>query len=162
MVTATKAKSQITAAIVNPILVSTNDVFETMLGCTPTRAGLSLKLSKFPPYELSAIIGMTGAANGTFVFSLPVSTAIALHNRMLGEQRTEIDADVRDTVGEITNMIAGGAKSKLENMKLTISIPNLISGIGHEIHYPSGIQPICLAFGTELGDFCMEAGFAPA
>lgn len=131
-----------------------------MLGCSPVRTGLTLKEESFPPYELSAVIGLTGQANGTFVFSVPVSTALEIHNRLLGFEATELNAEVRDAVGEVTNMLAGGAKARLEGLDLSISIPNLVSGMGHQIHYPTGIQPICLSFESEVGDFCMEAGFA--
>lgn len=152
--------SQLTAAIVNPLMASTRDVFTMMLGCEPVREGLSLKNSLVPAYELSAVIGITGGASGTVVFSVARQTALNIVERMLGLRLTEINAEVRDAVGEITNMIAGSAKGQFESLDLSISTPNIISGPGHEIHYPTSIQPICLSYQSEVGKFCLEAGFA--
>ena len=56
-------------------------------------------------------------------------------------------------------MIAGSAKAQLEQHELSISIPNIISGKGHEIHYPSSVQPFCLTFESDLGPFAIEVGF---
>ncbi|HCS50917.1 chemotaxis protein CheX [Rubinisphaera sp.] len=161
MTTAIKRTSEITAKIVNPLLSSTKDVFETMLGCTPVRSGLSLKTRNNPEHELSAVIGITGNAVGTIVLSVKKQTALNIYETMLGTKAEEIDQDVMDAVGEITNMIAGVAKAKLQSLSLSISIPNLISGKGHEVHYPTEVTPICLSFESDMGSFCIEAGFSP-
>lgn len=161
MTTTTRPVSELTAAIVNPLMSATNDVFSMMLGCKPTRNGLSLKSNLVPSHDLSAVIGVTGKAVGTIVFSVARETAFAIVDRMLGMEVTEINTEVRDAVGEVTNMIAGAAKAKLESLNLSISIPNIVSGVGHEVHYPTGIVPICLSFQSEIGPFSVEAGFSP-
>ena len=112
-----------------------------------------------PQFELSAVIGITGRANGTIVLSLSKCAALEVLNRMVGIEVTEIDADVCDAVGELTNMIAGSVKAKLEKMELSISIPNIVSGKGHNIHYPSSVQPMCILFDSEIGPFSIEVGF---
>ncbi|TWT64318.1 chemotaxis protein CheX [Rubinisphaera italica] len=160
MSTAIKQTSELTAKIINPLLASTKDVFEMMLDCTPTRSGLSLKTKNSPEYELSAVIGITGNALGTIVLSVKKQTALNIYESMLGTKAEEIDREVMDAIGEITNMIAGAAKAKLESLSLSISIPNLISGKGHEVHYPTGVTPICLSFDSDMGSFCVEAGFS--
>ncbi|HCS55882.1 chemotaxis protein CheX [Rubinisphaera sp.] len=160
MSTATKHTSELTAKIINPLLSSTRDVFEMMLDCTPVRSGLSLKTKNSPENELSAVIGITGNASGTIVLSVKKQTALNIYESMLGTKAVEIDREVMDAIGEITNMIAGAAKAKLESYSLSISIPNLISGKGHEVHYPTGVTPICLSFESDMGSFCIEAGFA--
>ncbi|HBN78853.1 MAG TPA: chemotaxis protein CheX [Planctomycetaceae bacterium] len=160
MSTAIKKTSELTAQIINPLVTSTKDTFEMMLECTPKRGGLSLKTKHVPEYELSAVIGITGNAVGTIVLSVKKETALNIYEAMLGTKAQEIDHEVMDAIGEITNMIAGGAKAKLESLSLSISIPNLISGKGHEVHYPTDVTPICLSFESAMGGFCVEAGFA--
>ena len=160
MSTATKQTSELTVRIVNPLLLSTKEVFETMLDCTPVRSGLSLKIRNSPEYELSAVIGITGIVVGTIVLSVKKQTALNIYEAMIGIKAEEIDQEVMDAVGEITNMIAGSAKAKLASLSLSISIPNLISGKGHEVHYPTEVTPICLTFESNLGGFCIDAGFA--
>ncbi len=160
--TTTSQTSRLTAAIVNPLMGSTRDVFTMMLGCEPVRESLTLRNSKVPAYDLSAVIGITGGATGTVVFSVARQTALNIVERMLGMKVEEVNADVLDAVGEITNMIAGSAKAKFASLNLSISTPNIISGSNHEIHYPTSIQPICLNYQSDVGKFCLEAGFAPA
>jgi len=63
-------------------------------------------------------------------------------------------------VGELTNMIAGAAKAQLAHLELSISIPNIVTGPDHVVHYPTEVTPICILFESELGDFIIEVGFA--
>jgi len=158
MSTATPTSS-LTAEYINPVISATVNVFETMLGCTPRRTSLSLKTENAPLHELSAVIGVSGKAAGTIVLSLSTQTALGVLEAMLGIVETEINTEVCDATGELTNMIAGAAKAQLEKYDLSISIPNIISGKGHEIHYPSRVQPFCITFDSDLGPFAIEIGF---
>lgn len=159
MSTAIPSKSELTADYINPVISATRTVFETMVGCTPNRTGLMLKETMTPRYELSAVIGVTGKAVGTIVLSMARCTALEILNRMIGIEATEINADVRDAVGELTNVIAGTAKSQMEQLELSISIPSIISGKNHNVHYPSNVTPICIVFDSEIGPFSIEVGF---
>lgn len=160
MSTAAPTKSEMTADFINPILLAAKSVFESMLGCTPRRTGLILKETMQPRFELSAVIGVTGRAAGTVVLSLATPTAFAILDRLVGIQTTEITAEVRDAVGELTNMIAGSAKAQLSALELSISIPNIVSGKDHQIHFPSDVTPICIIFDSEIGPFAVEVGFS--
>lgn len=157
---APSSASALTADYVNPIIEAVRTVFETMLDCTPHRTGLALKETNTPKHELSAVIGITGKAAGTIVLSLARETSLEVLHRMVGIETTEIDADVCDAVGELTNMIAGAAKAKMERFELSISIPNIVSGKDHVVHYPSDVKPICILFESEIGVFSIEVGFS--
>jgi len=47
----------------------------------------------------------------------------------------------------------------MERLELSISIPNIVSGVDHVIHYPSNVRPICISFESEVGSFAIEVGF---
>jgi len=164
MSTMTVSKSStLTAECINPVISAVRNVFETMLGCTPNRVGLSLKEATMPGYELSAVIGISGKIAGTIVLNLPLQTASQVLNRLLGSDdppATSLTSEVCDSVGELANMIAGSSKAQMEKLELSISIPNIVSGPQHEIHYPSNVRPICLLYQSEIGPFAIEAGFA--
>jgi chemotaxis protein CheX len=149
-----------TATYVNPVISATKTVFETMLNCTPRRTGLALKENLSPPHEVSAVIGVTGKAAGTIVLSLSRQTAFEVLNRLVGVQAKEVNSEVCDAVGELTNMIAGAAKAQMAQLALSISIPNIISGPNHVVHYPSNVTPISIVFDSDLGPFAIEVGFA--
>lgn len=160
MSTAVAQSSALTAEYINPVISATRTVFETMLGCTPVRTGLSLKDDKSPVYELSAVIGISGKVAGTIVVSLSERAAIQVLSRMVGSEATCINTEVCDAVGELTNMIAGSAKAQMERLQLSISIPNVVSGKDHEVHFPSNVRPICIQFESEIGEFAIQVGFS--
>lgn len=159
-VAAPTSQSVMTAEYVNPILVATKTVFEMMLGCTPNRTGLALKAEPYQSHEVSAVIGISGSVAGTIVVSLSKQAACSVLARMLGEEVDDINHEVCDAVGELTNMIAGKAKSLLERHQLSLSLPNVVSGPDHVVHYPSEIQPLVISFDSEIGPFSIEVGFS--
>ena len=148
MKTATTTSFVQTADYVNPLITAPRTVFEMML-----------KETMAPKHELSAIIGVTGKVAGTIVLSLSRGAALEVFNRMVGIEVSEIDSDVCDAVGKLTNMIADSAKAQLERLQLSISIPNIISGKDHTVHYPSNVTPICIIFDSEIGPFAIEVSF---
>ena len=159
MSTAIALEAAETVDYVNPIIAATCKVFRTMIGCEPTRTGLQLKDDSNPAHDVSAVIGVTGRAQGTIVLSLSKSAALTVLERMIGEPATEITPEVCDAVGELTNMIAGTAKARLAELELSISIPNVVSGEDHKVHFPSSVQPMSISFTSEIGDFTVEVGF---
>ena len=80
---------------------------------------------------------------------------------MLLTEATELNDDVLDAVGELTNMVAGRAKAELEEYELSVSLPNVITGMGHEVHFPSNVTPLSIAFDTDWGPLTLEVGLAP-
>ena len=146
---------------INPFLVSTVTVFRTMLECELVRGQPFLKKNGAQPqFDISGIIGLSGGAKGTVVLSLCRETALRAAETMLGQKPTSIDADVRDAIGELTNMIAGrgSAKAKLEHMNLSLSLPSVITGKGHCIDFPRNITPVCIPFDCPWGMVAVEVG----
>jgi chemotaxis protein CheX len=148
-----------TADYVNPVIQATQSVFEMMLGCTPRRTGLRLKRAPEPPPEVSGVIGISGRAAGTIIVGLPRQVAFGVLERMLGTVTHEINDEVCDAVGELTNMIAGAAKAKLSQFELSISLPSVVTGEGYLMHYPKNVHPFEIEFDSELGAFSIEVAF---
>jgi len=146
---------------INPFLTATQDVFDTMLGTKLTRGSVVLKSGYVPTHEVSGLIGLSGMGGqctGMVVVSIGRSTAIQAAGIMLGTEPQELDADVMDAVGELTNMIAGAAKTKLEEYRFSIGLPTVICGKNHSISFPSETSPIVIPFESELGPICVEVG----
>lgn len=160
--TATPVSSAATADYVNPVIRATRDVFEMMLGCTPKRVGLKLKDGQNTSFAVSGVIGITGRAVGTIVFCMSETMAREVLKRMVGTEAPSINAEVCDAVGELTNMIAGAAKAQLAHLELSVSLPNVISGQAHVVHYPSEVKPFIILFESDMGPFAIEVGFSSA
>ncbi|MEC9283794.1 MAG: chemotaxis protein CheX [Bdellovibrionota bacterium] len=85
--------------------------------------------------EVSGMIGMVaGNMRGTITISFEKPSIFKILENMLGEPYSEINEEVRDAVGELTNMIYGTAKTALNEMgyAFEMAIPTVITG-SHEI-----------------------------
>lgn len=146
---------------INPFITSLKNTFRTMLGCDAQRGQLNVKNSGHAQHPISGVIGLSGKAVGTVVVSFSREVALRAASTMLMTEATEVNEDVLDAVGELTNMVAGGAKAQLEEFQLMVSLPNVVTGQDHEIHFPSNVTPLCIHFQTPWGPLTLEVGFAP-
>jgi chemotaxis protein CheX len=148
------------AEYINPFLTATIAVFDTMLGCTLTRGTPYVKTGSQPEHEVSGVIGLSGKARGTVVLGLGRKSALRAAEELLQERPPEINADVTDAVGELANIIAGGAKAKLEHLAMSVSLPTVITGKHHCVEFPSRVTPICIPFESEWGPVTVEVGLS--
>ena len=143
---------------INPFIKSTLNVFETMLNCKVQRTGLTLVETPEAIHEISGIIGLSGKASGSVVVNVSREVALGAYERLLGEPVDQINDEVTDSIGELTNMIAGSAKADLHQYEMSVGIPNVITGVGHMVHFPSKIRPICVHFSSDLGPLALIVG----
>lgn len=146
------------AEYINPFIDSSISVFETMLGCSTKRTGLSVCEKFAPEYDITGLIGLSGKAAGDIVISFEKSLALKATEALVGDKYETITDDVIDTIGELTNMIAGNAKTQMEELKLKLALPTVIVGKNHSIRFPSKVKPISLAFESDWGNFNIEIG----
>lgn len=154
--------SSINVNHINPFIDSTTNVLETMVGLSVAPKGAaSLKKDLLPLGEVTGIIPLECEDNrGSLAISFSRQAVLGITERLLGESVTEIDDTVIDAVGELTNMVTGGAKAKLaENgFDFDLSRPQVVSGT-EEIKHPYIGPTIFLAFDTDVGDFAIEICF---
>ena len=143
---------------INPFVTSTHSVFATMLGWEITRGAPFVKESDQPHHDVSGVIGLSGKAKGTIVLSLDREVALAATEALLGERPAEIGEEVVDAVGELANMIAGGAKAQLEQLAMRVSLPSVITGKSHTVQFPSSATQIAIPFESEAGPLMVEFG----
>lgn len=143
---------------INPFLQSTIAVFDTMLDCELIRKEPFVKKGCHPEHEVSGIIGLSGKARGTVVLSLSKNAALRATEALLRDPPAEINADVTDAVGELTNIIAGGAKARLKHLAMSVSLPTIITGKSHSVEFPKRVTPICIPFDCAWGYVAVEVG----
>jgi chemotaxis protein CheX len=146
---------------INPFINSLDNAFMTMLDCKVQRGQPALKDDQWPKNEISGVIGLSGKAIGTVVLSLSKEVALHAASHMLMCECTEINEEVVDAVGELTNMVAGAAKAELEELHMSVSLPNVITGRNHVIRFPSDVQPIYVPFTSKWGNLTLEVGLSP-
>lgn len=108
--------------------------------------------------QVSAMIGLTGGLSAMLGIHCPGAVGLAVAGAMLGMQLEEVDADVKDALGEIANMLAGGIKERLstENIDLELAIPTAVAGKSYVISAPIGSQRVVVPFTISQGQFFVE------
>jgi chemotaxis protein CheX len=108
--------------------------------------------------DITGILGFSGGRRGSILVTFSQSIALKAVGGMLGEEYTAINSDVRDGVGEIVNIIAGTAKTRLQlkGISFDLSIPNTIIGFNHQITAPAATTRTRVRFSTIYGDFFLE------
>ncbi len=147
---------------INPFLFSLANAFQTMLGCKVERGGLKLRDGSSDLHEISGMIGLSGHVAGMVVLSLARNVALKSTSALLMTEANQINEEVIDAVGELTNMVAGAAKSKMGQYELSIGLPSVITGKGHFVRFPSNVTPIVVPYETDWGPLTLEVGLAAA
>jgi len=157
---AKKDNSDMKAEYINPFLSSTISAFSMMLGCDLERGVPYIRTTK-PEHDVSGVIGLSGeTTKGIVVLGLNEATALGVTEILLEERPPTINADVTDAVGELTNIIAGGAKAQLGKLNLSIGLPTVVAGKGHHVDFPRHVTPICIPFESQWGMITVEVGLA--
>ncbi len=153
-------EAAINVGYVNPFINATINVLNTMGGIDPRPGTPHLKEGTEAYGDVSGIIGLAGeGVRGFFAVSFMSPCIFGIMSNMFGETYDSIDRDVRDAVGEITNMISGGAKAELSNKGhfFDVAIPTIVSGEGHHIRQVSSVPVIVVPFESDAGPFYIEA-----
>ena len=140
------------------IVETTEEIFSTMI---------FIDISTDSPLEegkqalgchVSAMIGLTGGFSAMLGIHCPEAVGLGIAGAMLGMEIDEVDADVKDALGEIANMLAGGLKERFsaEDINLELAIPTAISGKSYTIASPAKSNRVIIPFNIDQGRFFIE------
>ena len=127
---------------INPFLVSLINVISTMATT-----------------ELKPGNGLSSRGSLSITFEQPL--ILEIMNKMLGEKPEFINDEVTDLVGEITNMVTGGAKNLLseKGYDFDMATPAVVSGKNHTISHKARGKKIMMPFSHEFGNAFIEICF---
>lgn len=145
---------------INPFILHTHEVFEAMLGWTLHRESLAWRSSHVPTHDISGVMQLSGKTSGTVVLSLRRNVAIQIASVLLDKQIGEINSEVADAVGELTNIISGRAAADLASLQTRVGLPNVVIGRTKTIYYPPRVTPLCVGFRCESGELTLEVGLS--
>ncbi len=143
---------------INPFITATLHVLKTTASTEVQPGKPYLKKDNVARGDVTGIIGLTGQTRGTISVSFTEQSILAIVSRMFGEKMKELNEEIRDAVGEISNMISGQARRSLEEMgkSLTAAIPTVIMGKKHTISHMTHYPVIAIPFNTDQGGFTIE------
>lgn len=158
-----KGKSPvIKTEFISPFLSSAKSVLTTMAQITMAAQPPVKVNTSIPQGDLAGIMPMaTDTIVGQLVISFEDATILAIASNMLMEKFTVVDDDIIDTVGEITNMVAGGAKALIsEEHNFGMARPISVTKKDYDkLVFNAPIQ-IIIPYQSSAGPFWIEMGFA--
>jgi len=148
---------------INPFIAATIEAISVMTFITPERGNPFLKKDATAQGDISGIIGFAGEAKGSIALTFPESLALKLYSQMVGETARSMDDMVRDSIGELANMVAGGAKAALaqKGFHFKIAIPSIVVGKNHSIQHGAAAPFLVVPFSAESETFWLEVSFTP-
>ena len=143
---------------INPFLEGTISVLKTMAFVEPKAGKPYLKVDSLAKGDISGIIGLTGSATGSLALSFNEAAILKIVSNMLGENIKTMSDEIKDAVGEITNMISGVARKNLEvdGFYIQAAIPTVVTGKNHTITHVMGGQSLIIPFEIAEGAFVVD------
>ena len=98
---------------------------------------------------VTGLIGVHGKVSGFVTVNIAERFAIRAIGGLLQDEFTELNSQVVDGVGEMTNIIVGGIKGTLASTEWAfphITVPSVIVGEGYRIAYAKGLDFLRVLF----------------
>ena len=146
----------------NPFLTSFLNTMETMAMMKLTPEKPRLKQGHTALGDVSGLMGMVAKeAKGSMSITFEEEFALNTMEKMLGERPAAVTEEVSDMVGEICNIVVGGAKRILsENgFEFDMATPAVVTGKQHSIQHKSKGKIILVPFHSEYGKAYIEICF---
>jgi chemotaxis protein CheX len=141
---------------VNPFVAAIKNVFSTMVGVEVTIGKPHVRTEEFRSADVSGIIGLSGDATGAIVLSFPRVVACKVASMFAGAELGPEHEDFTDAIGELANMIAGNAKKDFGGLAVSISLPSVIVGAGHQVCQLKDSPQLVIPCQTPMGPFNVE------
>ncbi|SHJ06673.1 chemotaxis protein CheX [Malonomonas rubra DSM 5091] len=144
------------------IIHTTEEIFNTMIFMEISSGQVLTEGQEVLDCHVSSMIGLSGDFNSMLSIHCPGNIGRAITSEMLGMDVEEIDEDVKDTLGEIANMVAGGLKESFaaEDINLELSIPTTVSGKSYTVSSPTKSNRVIIPFKLEQGRFFVEIKYS--
>jgi len=148
--------------LINPVQESVVNILSTMANLLPETGEPTLKKGEFDSGDVTGIIDLVSKQKtGSIAISFSKPVVVEIAKRMLGMDGDIPDSELFDLVGEITNMMAGGAKGLLydKGYEFDMAIPRVVEDSLKQIKHTVQGPIIVLPFNTDSGRFFVELCF---
>jgi chemotaxis protein CheX len=138
----------VTSPIVSHLAAATHEVFETMVFRTLSEGEPIEGNALRPGSNVVGTVGFAGSESGLVAFYSTLEAARDITGAMLGMSPADVNGEVADAIGEITNMVAGSFRTKMaaEGDAWAISVPTVTMGSDFYIKPMSNGRRVLLPF----------------
>ena len=151
------------ATLVNPFIEGTLHILDTTAFVKVKPETPFLKKDRKAHGDISGFIEISGDLTGTAAISFSKQSILGIVSAMFGEEMTEINDEINDAVGEISNMVAGHVTTKIGEMgkKVTVKFKEIKAGKDAVIDHVDGVDHVlALPFRTTKGKVLIEVCYA--
>ncbi len=129
------------------ILEATKSVFDMMAGLEVEKDQVLICNNDKVKGDVTGVIGLSNdKVKGSIAISFPKDLGKSVVANMLSMDAEQIsDDDLKDGIGEITNMVAGDLNNRIGNI-FKLSLPSIITGKGHLVSLSHNNTPILFRF----------------
>lgn len=147
-----------------PFIDATRRTFKVMLGMDVEAHEVSQGKGISTGYDVSGIVSLDRLGSddlcGSVVLSFSEEVARRAVGRVFGEEGpVPLDQDAADAVGEIINVVAGGAKRGLAKLGIEgcrASLPTVILGTQHRVFRMRDVDSYVAGFSSDIGEFVLQ------
>jgi chemotaxis protein CheX len=130
-----------------------------MMAKTTLIAGPPVIETKLPQHgDVVGFVGLTGSTTqGMVLVSFDKDVLLFFLEKLFGQVYTEINDEACDAVGELTNIIYGGAKTILNNLgyRFEMAVPSVVMG-ATRFSINASDQCLSLPFSCQKGKFVLS------
>ncbi len=151
------AYATIPEAVVDHLVGATREVFETMV-LTSLRTDTPIDGDALRPRSnVVGTVSFAGSERGLVAFYSTLECARAIAAALIGGP-VDLEDEIADAIGEITNMIAGTFRNRMagNGAAWAISIPTVTLGSDFYTRYVSSVQRILCPFRMENHEIFVE------
>jgi chemotaxis protein CheX len=146
--------NQIPSEMLSTLIESTREVFETMvfqpLGSQTPIQGDAVR----PRSNVVGTVSFAGERSGVVAFYSSMETARMIVGAMLGIPAAQVNGEIPDAIGEVTNMIAGTFRTRMaaSGSRWAISVPTVTIGSDFHTTYVSTVRRVLCPFTMSEGE----------
>ena len=147
------------ALLVNPFIEGALHILDTTASVKAKPEPIFLKKDTISFGDITGMLNMDGDVSGSIAVTFYKKSILGVVSAMFGEEMTEMNEEIDDAVGEISNMVAGHVTTKMTEMgkKVKIKLDRVISGENYVIeHFDASEQVLAIPFKTTKGKFVIE------
>jgi chemotaxis protein CheX len=144
--------------MIGNLVQSTQDVFERMVFRSVTAQTPIHGQTTRPRSNVVALVGFAGETSGLVAFYSTLEAAREIAGAMLGVSPADVDGDMPDAIGEVSNMIAGAFRSRLAEAgtQCAISVPTVTTGSDFHTRCVSQVQRVLCPFTMDSHEVFVE------
>ncbi|HOE91247.1 MAG TPA: chemotaxis protein CheX [Candidatus Cloacimonadota bacterium] len=145
--------------LLNPFVLSVQEVLSMMAMLNIEVVDTYLGTTQFHYADVSGIMALAGDQKGIIMISFYEALSNKIISSIMGLPIEEItEEEQHDGVGELINMIAGGAKARLgdSDWSFLLSAPTVITGNQHRVIQQKDIPCVIMVFSIDDENFAVQ------